>query len=187
VVWVLQVRVAEDLGALAAASSAAGRCSSPAGLVEEAFGRPAYAADLVVASEVGEPRPRSHSASSGTCEHGHGEHLRVRVGNLSVSPCAGGGSMVRVSATVDNVAKGAWGNALDIADRIVASCRENVAAGWARNGKCPCPSFLPPPPPHTPVDTRQSRRYLDLVKNKLYKYTRSKLTPASFWSAVAHR
>jgi len=40
-----------------------------------------------------------------------------------VEPAPGGGSFIRVSATVDNVAKGAWGNALDIADRVVRACR----------------------------------------------------------------
>jgi hypothetical protein len=47
---------------------------------------------------------------------------KVTVGNFDVSPCPGGGSMLRVSATVDNVAKGAWGNAIDITERIVAAC-----------------------------------------------------------------
>jgi hypothetical protein len=50
--------------------------------------------------------------------------LQVTVGNFSVEACPSGGSFLRVSATVDNVAKGAWGNALDITARLVQACEE---------------------------------------------------------------
>lgn len=49
---------------------------------------------------------------------------QVTVGNFSVEACPSGGSFLRVSATVDNVAKGAWGNALDITTRLVQACEE---------------------------------------------------------------
>ena len=52
------------------------------------------------------------------------------VGNFDVEPAPEGqaGSFIRVSATVDNVAKGAWGNALDITERIVRACEVRQAA-----------------------------------------------------------
>jgi aspartate-semialdehyde dehydrogenase len=81
-----------------------------------------YAADVVVEQDAGQPRPRSHA-----------DPLRVTVGNFDVEHCPGGGSFIRVSATVDNVAKGAWGNALDITDRIVKACASGAASSGGRS------------------------------------------------------
>ena len=71
-----------------------------------------YANDITVMSEAGQPRPRSHS-----------EPNKVTVGNFVVEAAPGGGSMIRVSAIVDNVAKGAWGNAIEITKRVVQACK----------------------------------------------------------------
>ena len=74
-----------------------------------------YAEDIVVMTEAGQPRPRSHN-----------EPHKVTVGNFDVEAAPGGGSMIRVSAIVDNVAKGAWGNALEITKRVVKACATNT-------------------------------------------------------------
>ena len=66
-------------------------------------------------TEAGQPRPRSHN-----------EPHKVTVGNFDVEAAPGGGSMIRVSAIVDNVAKGAWGNALEITKRVVKACATNT-------------------------------------------------------------
>ena len=54
------------------------------------------------------------------------------MGNFSVETCPSGGSFLRVSATVDNVAKGAWGNALDITARLVQACEEAEKEGHGK-------------------------------------------------------
>jgi len=83
-------------------------------MLEAIFGQVKYKDDIHVESEAGMPRPRSHANPNA-----------VTVGNFDVTPApGGGGSYIRVSATVDNVAKGAWGNAIDITSRVVRAVCE---------------------------------------------------------------
>lgn len=99
----IKVRVS-DVVPLAAAKS----------MLSAVYSQVRYADDVVVAKEVGEPRPRSHT-----------EPNKVTVGNFDVEALPnGGGSMIRISVTVDNVAKGAFGNALDITKKLVAAYRQ---------------------------------------------------------------
>ena len=67
----------------------------------------------MVNTEVGQPRPKSRN-----------EPNKITVGNFDISPAEGGGSLIRVSVIVDNVAKGAWGNAIDITSAIVAAVND---------------------------------------------------------------
>uniref|UniRef100_A0A7S2CMP9 Semialdehyde dehydrogenase NAD-binding domain-containing protein n=1 Tax=Octactis speculum TaxID=3111310 RepID=A0A7S2CMP9_9STRA len=87
--------------------------------LEAMYSKLKYAGDITVNTEVGEPRPRSHP----DCQ-------KVTVGNFSVESLAPPqtGSWVRVSATVDNVGKGAWGNAMDITQQVVAAAVQSSSA-----------------------------------------------------------
>jgi len=81
------------------------------------YGQVKYAGEVVVTTEVGQPRPKSHV-----------EPNKITVGNFDISPAEGGGSLIRVSVIVDNVAKGAWGNAIDITTAIVNAVNETKKA-----------------------------------------------------------
>lgn len=78
------------------------------------YGQVKYAGEVVVTTEVGQPRPKSHN-----------EPNKITVGNFQIEPAEGGGSMIRVSVIVDNVAKGAWGNAIDITTEVVRAVNES--------------------------------------------------------------
>lgn len=83
--------------------------------LESIYSQVKYKDDIAVMSEAGQPRPLSHV-----------EPNKVTVGNFSIEAAPGGGSMIRVSAIVDNVAKGAWGNAIEITRRVVKACNRGL-------------------------------------------------------------
>ena len=105
----VRVRVAEAL------VSTSGSPETSKAMLASIYSQVKYAEDIVVMTEAGQPRPRSHN-----------EPHKVTVGNFDVEAAPGGGSMIRVSAIVDNVAKGAWGNALEITKRVVKACATNT-------------------------------------------------------------